>query len=184
MPSAREDADEHVDHLGVHARPGVAVDLGARLPKLPVAPALRLLGAKHRAEVVKAAHRLLGVERVPDVSARATPAVPSGRSAMRLVTALEREHLLFDDFGRLADRAHEEVERLEERRPDLGVARARARAADGLERVPAPDFVGQDVVHALDGPESHGSGVVAYRRGGGSGQAHGRRKASKCAFAC
>ena len=179
-----EDPDEHVDHFGVHAGPRIAVNLGSCLPELTIATALGLLGAKHRAEVVEAAHGLLRVERVADVSPRDAGRA-FGAQRDRLVTALEREHLLFDDLGRVTDRAHEEVERLEERGPDLGIARALELAPQhGLELVPAPDFVGQDVVHALDGPESHGSGVVAYPRGGGSGQAHGPRKASKCASPC
>ena len=63
MPSAAE-ARRACRSSRRRAGPGVAVELAARLVKLAVAPALRLLGAEHRAEVVQAADRLLGVERV------------------------------------------------------------------------------------------------------------------------
>src|SRR5689334_2785316 len=43
--------DEHIDHLRVASRPGIAEDLGARLRELAIPPALWPFRAKHPSEV-------------------------------------------------------------------------------------------------------------------------------------
>src|SRR5207247_2682131 len=96
-------------------------ELAARLIKLPVAPALRLLGAKHRAEIIKATDGFFGMHRVRDVRPRRSRRA-FGPQRQRLVRALEGEHLLFDHVGRLANRAHEELRMLEHGRAQLRIA--------------------------------------------------------------
>ena len=152
-----EESDEHVNHLGVAPGPLVAEDLRAELGELPVAPALGALGPEHRPDVPPARHRLALLDGVLDVRpCRAGRAL--GAQGQRLAVVLERVHLLLDDVGHFADGPHEERRRLDVRRAHLAKAvqahRAGVRALDAL---PAPDLVGQHVVHPFDGSErSHG----------------------------
>src|SRR4051794_2936346 len=123
--------------------------------KLTVATALRLLGPKHGADVVPARHRLLSLHAVRQIGARST-----GRALrteyVGIAAALDLEHLLFDDFRRLAGGTHEQVLVLEDRRANLGEPRQVHGSAEGLlDALPASDLVGEDVVRPLDGAELH-----------------------------
>ena len=146
---------QHVDHLRIDGGTGVAEDLASGLIKLPVAALLRALRAEHRPEVVPAAERLFGIDVVLDVGAR------DARRAFRakgqlLAVVRERVHLLFDDVADLADLTREERGRFHEGRAHLLVTIQLDLRPEGVfETVPAPDFIGEDVVHPLDGAKVH-----------------------------
>jgi hypothetical protein len=156
-----EKTRQQIDHLGIAPGAFVAEDLGAELVKLPVASALRSLRAKHRPRVPPAGHRLFGVHRVLDVRTRRAGR-PLRAQREKLAVVLERVHFLFDDVRRLADCANEERRRLDVGRAHFAEAvqahRARERA---LDAVPAPDLVGEHVVHALNGAERSHDGAKA-----------------------
>ena len=114
------------------------------------------------------------------IYARQTGAVPSGRSVSERPRAvLERVHLLADDVGRLADRAHEQLRVLEDGRLDLAEAGALGQGARLLDDPPAERrLLGQQVV----GParnlkaRSHRLTVLRRRPSGTSGGELGKKR--------
>src|SRR5207247_13107 len=135
--------------------PRIAEDFAPRLVKLPVAPLLRALGAEHRAEIVPAADGLFRVHFVLDVRAR-DAGRPLGPQRELVAVVRERVHLFLDDVGHFSDLPDEEGRWLDERRAHLFVTIELDRGPKGpFETVPPPDFVGEDVVHPLDGPKVH-----------------------------
>jgi hypothetical protein len=64
------------------------------------------------------------------IIARTMPAVASGRSVSwsPFIASVERVHLLLDDVGHLAEAAHEQRRRLDDRRQQVLVAVARSTA--------------------------------------------------------
>ena len=90
------------------------------------------------------------------MTARTTPAVPSGRrvrsSAVEGVA--EGVHFLLDDVGDGAEAPGEELGGLDDGRADLAVAiAARPGGDDFLEALPARRGLRQQVVHAFDAGE-------------------------------
>ena len=95
--------------------------------------------------------------------------MPSGPKRQLVVVVLERVHLFLDDVGDLADLAHEQRRRFDEWRPNLFVTvELYRRAKRVLETMPPPDFLGEDVVHPLDGARVHRKGPRLWS-GGRSG---------------
>src|SRR6478736_151029 len=150
--------------------------------KLAIATALRALRAEHRADVVPTRDRLLSLHTVRQVGASGTGCTLRAQH-VRLVAALDLEHLLFDDLRGLPRGTHEQVLVLEDRRPNLGETAQGHRVAEGLlDALPASDLVGEDIVRPLDGAKLHDFQILkdraghaaadrAYARMGGSGQA-------------
>src|SRR5690606_30008314 len=119
--------------------------------ELAIAAALGLLGPEHRPDVVPTRDGLARVHRLADVHPRRARRA-LGAQRQRLTAALEGEHLLLDDFARAARRFLEQFALLEQRRAQLLVAVRLDGAAEGaLQTLPAPNLVGEKVVHPLDG---------------------------------
>jgi hypothetical protein len=111
------------DDLRIGLRRGKAEAFDAELVGLPVAPRLGPLVSEDRADVVQT----LRSEREEVVlESRAhdgcRPLRTQGHRAVALVA--ERVHLFFDDVGRFADAAYEQLGRLEDRRANLPVTEA------------------------------------------------------------
>ena len=106
----------HQDHLGVDVRAGKAERLDVELVELAVAALLRPLVAEHRPHRPQAQRAV--VERVV-LDHRAHDA-GGGLGAQRELVAVHRVgegvHLLLDDVGHLAQAAHEQRRRLDDRR--------------------------------------------------------------------
>ena len=165
MPSSRHSRAESRISSHSTVRTRLAVDLGAGLVELALAPQLRALVAEHR-------------PRVPDprpAGALGQPALDGGahapggvlraqRDALAL-PVLEGVHLLLDDVGGLADRALEQRGALDQRGAHLGVAvGGRGAPQRRLERVPRTHVGRQQVDHAAqprrDGGRAHERGSV------------------------
>ena len=82
---------------------------------------------------------------------------------------LEREHLLFDDIGELADRTLEQRGLLKQRHPQLGIAvGGEDLARDALDVLPDGRLFGQHIVHTGDRRNQlHGIPRVARARARG-----------------
>ena len=151
---AREQQRGDLDHLdvGLGARDAEALD--AELVGLAVAPRLRALVAKERPDVVQPLRplreQLVLEQRAHDARRQLGP---QRHAAVALVD--ERVHLFFDDVGRLADAAREQLGRLEDRRADLAVAEpVRDLAAVGFEPAPTRRFGRKDVLRAARGADA------------------------------
>ena len=131
---------EHHDLLGVDVGAGEAERLDVELVELPVAALLRPLVAEHRAAGPHALRPLVG-ERVLDRGADdAGGRLGTQRQALAVQLVLERVHLVLDDVGRVADAAHEQRRRLDDRHAQVAVAvlreHARARRPRSAPRAP------------------------------------------------
>ncbi len=147
----------HQDLLGVDIGPGVAEGFDVDLVELAIAALLRPLVPEHH-DLAPQAQRSV-VERVVLDHGAHDPRgrLRAERQPIAVHRVLEGVHLLLDDVGHLAEAAHEERRRLDDRRAhvDVGVA-AHQRAHLVLEPLPARRFRRQDVVHALDGAQAFG----------------------------
>src|SRR5439155_13417320 len=151
---AVEVADEPDEQLRVGQRVVATEHLRADLVELPVPAALRPLAAEHRPRVEEAsvalAVREAGLEVGPHDARRGLG--PERDGGLLLGPIAKREHLLLHDVGRLADGPGEELGALEDRQPDLTEPVAREELARrGLEPVPVPALLGEDVPEAADG---------------------------------
>lgn len=121
----------HHQQLDVRRRFGRAQYLGVDLVELAIAPLLRPFVAEHRAAGRDLQRRMLlpafGQERARDTCGELRP------QGQRIAAAVgESVHLLRHDVGRLADRAGEDLGRLEHRQVD---ALETVQAADAFERL-------------------------------------------------
>ena len=138
------------DHLlGVDVRPGEAQRLDVELVELAVAALLRALVAEHRPGEPHPLRPLVAEvvldRRAHDARGRFRPQ----RQALAGELVVERVHLLLDDVGHRADRAHEERRLLDDRHAQVAIAVEREHAAHRiLEALPQRRLVGQHVVHA------------------------------------
>ena len=102
--------------------PGEAQRLGVELVELAVAALLRALVAEHRAREPDALRPLVD-EVVLDRGAHdARRRLGPQRQALAVQPILERVHLLLDDVGGFADRAHEQRRGLDDRHAQVAVA--------------------------------------------------------------
>ena len=157
-PELGEEMAEHGQHLGVDRGARDAGDLGADLVELAVAPLLRPLVAEHRPHVVELGDRVGGIQLVLDEGPHDAggPLRPHGDGVLPLVD--ERIHLLFDDVGRIADGAAEQLGLLQDRDPDLGKAVQLENPAGGrLDMLPFLHLAGKYVVETLDAGYCHNS---------------------------
>jgi len=85
------------------------------------------------------------------------------RQALAVEPILEAVHLVLDDIGRVADAAHEQRRRFDDRHAQIAVAVSREGRARGvLEPLPERRFLGQHVVHAANGLDRRrGHGLYA-----------------------
>ena len=124
-PQPQEELVHRRQQLGVGERRVGADDLQADLGELPVPPVLHPLVAEHRPEVVQAQRVGAVAEAVLDPRPGHAGG-PFGPQRERAALAVgEGVHLLVDDVGGLADRAHEQLGR--PRTPGCGSRRRRTR---------------------------------------------------------
>ena len=168
----REEAHEHDDALGVHARLLSAQALDAHLVELALATLLRALGAKHRARVHELGgrgplrHQIVLHHSAHDaggaLGAQAQAALrlhgAAAKKRGQVLAGNGREHLLRHDVGGLADAAHEQLRLLEQRRLDGRVTVAAAHVRGGrLEMSPERRLVGEQVFRSFGSLQSHSS---------------------------
>ena len=120
--------------------------------KLPIATPLGALVAKHGAHVVKplaafVQHGMLGHR---PHNARSVLRPQGQRFTVEFV--FKRVHLFFNNVSHLAQSAHEQWRRFNNRRADVSVSVARHQRANFFfQPFPARRIRRQDVVHALHG---------------------------------
>ena len=131
-----------------------AEELDADLPELPVPAGLRLLVAELRPGVPEPDRPGPVLEPVFDERPHDARRVLRPQRQRAALAVREGVHLLVDDVRRLADRAREELRRLEDRRADLAVAvEPKTRRAVGLDGGELLAVGRQEVVRALGRPE-------------------------------
>ena len=137
QPERLPQSREHHDLLGVDVGAGEAQRFGVDLVELPIAALLRALVAEHRAAGPHALRALVGQvvldRRAHDAGGR----LRAQRQRLAVQLVLEGVHLVLDDVGELADAAHEERRRLDDRqRACCGSRIARTRSAPCLRTAP------------------------------------------------
>ncbi len=155
QPELAPERTQHQDQFGVHVRPGVPERLDVELVELARAPLLRPLVAEHRAQLPDAqwavVERVVFVDGAHDAGGGLGPQC----QAIAVHRVFPGEHLLFDDVGDLAQAAHEQRRRFDDRRAQVAIAPAREQVAGlALDPFPACRLVGQHVVHAFDGSDA------------------------------
>ena len=141
--------ERHRDLLGVDVRAGEAERLDVELMELAIAALLRTLVAEHRSRRPHAKRPLVCQvvldRRADDARCR----FGTQRQALAVQLVVERVHLVLDDVGVLADAAHEQWRRLDDRHAQVAVAIALEHVARRLlELMPRRRLVGEHVVHA------------------------------------
>jgi hypothetical protein len=141
-PRAVDDLGEQQDQLGVEARVVGAERLGVDLRELPEAPGLRRLVPKERPGGPDLHGLRQLVHPVLDVGAadRGRGFGPERQRATGLV--LEREHLLLDDVGGLADATRKQLGVLEHGRLERLVPGATEHLIRGRQQAQPPAGVG------------------------------------------
>ena len=145
--------------------------LGADLPELPVAAALRGLGAKEARQVPELHGLRQLVHPVLDVGAAHRSGALGAQRQRPPSAIVERVHLLLDDVGGLPHPPREQLGRLERGRLDPLVAGgSQDPPGVALQQLAASSVVGKDVERALGGLDhrfvasSRRNGLVARSR--------------------
>ncbi len=141
----------HREMLGVDVRSGKTERLHSDLVELPVAALLRTLVAEHRSPVPQSLRSPVE-QAVFDHRAHASGrGLGAQREALAVELVDEGIHLLLDDIGGRADRAHEQLGLFHDRGADGTVAIGTQPVTHRvLEKLPQVGFLRQDVVHPAD----------------------------------
>src|SRR5271168_2414493 len=108
---------DHYQQFGVAGRVGAPENLDAELIELPIAALLRSFAAEHRTRVEEPLLGIGAIETGLDVCAHDAGRAfgPQRDDSLALVAIGEAVHLLFDDVGGLAARAHVQLRAFEHR---------------------------------------------------------------------
>ncbi len=148
---ALTEGHQQKNQLGIHQRRGHPEDLGVDLIKLPVAPLLGPLAAKHGADGVELAHRVLGVKPVLDVGAHHRGGRLRTQGQQVALAVGEGVHLFFDDVGVFADAAGEQFGFLHDGNADLGKTEFFKKGGGRfLDVLPELHLAGQNVLETSD----------------------------------
>ena len=143
--------------FGFHGGTANAERFHANLLELTIAPTLLSLIAEHRPGIPEPLC-LVAQQAMFDGGPGATGGALRAQREFAAAPIPQRVHLLFHDVRRFADAAAEELGRLDERQPDLLVAKGLRDGRDGIRDPARQRSVGtHEVPHAAHGFVGHGA---------------------------